>query len=87
MTLFLRGQVWKRVWKMTFLGLKRDQDFENWASHPYQDFPEVPTPPPPGQDAIPAVLQARLLQTWQKPGRSHLCVPEYWRQSKVKKKT
>ena len=54
---------------MTFLGLKRGKDFENWASHPYQDFPEVPPPPPPpmGQDASPAVLQARLLQTWQKP--------------------
>ena len=64
MKLFLRGQVWKRVWKMTFLGLKRGQDFENSASHPYQDFPEVS---PPGQDASPAVLQARLLQTWQKP--------------------
>lgn len=49
---------------MTFLGLKRGKDFENWASHPYQDFPEVP---PMGQDASPAVLQARLLQTWQKP--------------------
>ena len=30
---------------MTFLGLKRGQDFENSASHPYQDFPEVPLPP------------------------------------------
>ena len=32
---------------MTFLGLKRGKDFENWASHPYQDFPEVPPPPTP----------------------------------------
>ena len=50
--------------KNDILGLKRGQDFENSASHPYQDFPEVS---PPGQDASPAVLQARLLQTWQKP--------------------
>ena len=52
---------------MTFLGLKQRQDFESWASHPYQDFPEVPPPPRPGQDANSAVVQVRLLQTWQKP--------------------
>lgn len=51
---------------MTFLGLKQGQGFENWAFHPYQDVLEVP-PSPPGQDASPAVLQVRLLQTWQKP--------------------
>ena len=43
-----RGLVWKRVWKITFSGLKSGQDLENWAAHPHQEFPGVPPPPPPG---------------------------------------
>ena len=43
-----RGQVWKRVWKMEYFGLKLDQDFGNRAAHPYQKFWGVPPPPPPG---------------------------------------
>ena len=42
------GQVWKRVWKITFFGLKYGRDLENRAAHPHQEFPEVP-PPPPGR--------------------------------------
>ena len=29
---------------MTFFGLKRDQDLENRAAHPHQEFPRVPPP-------------------------------------------
>ena len=42
-----RGLAWKRVWKITFFGLKSGQDSENEAAHAHQEFPEVP--PPPGQ--------------------------------------
>ena len=31
-----RGQVWKRVWKMAWFGLKLGQDLGNRAAHPYQ---------------------------------------------------
>ena len=44
-----RGLVWKRVWIITFLGLKSGQNFKNQAAHPHQEFPGVPLPPtPPG---------------------------------------
>ena len=43
-----RGLVWKRVWIITFLGLKLGQNFKNQAAHPHQEFPGVPPPPPPG---------------------------------------
>ena len=43
-----RGLVGKRVWKITFFGLKSGQDSENEAAHPHQEFPEVPPPSPPG---------------------------------------
>ena len=36
-----RGLVWKRMWKMTFFGLKSGQDLENRAAHPHQEFPGV----------------------------------------------
>ena len=36
------GQVWKRVWKITFFGLKEGQDLENRAAHPHLEFPGVP---------------------------------------------
>ena len=36
------GQVWKRVWKVTFFGLKLGQDLENRAAHPNQEFPGIP---------------------------------------------
>ena len=39
-----RGLVWKRVWKIKFLGLKSGQDLENWVVHPHQEFPGVPPP-------------------------------------------
>ena len=41
------GQVWKQVWKMTFFCLEQGQDLENRAAHLHQEFPGVPTPPPP----------------------------------------
>ena len=40
-----RGLVWKRVWKITFFGLKSGQDLKkkkNRAAHPDQDFLGVP---------------------------------------------
>ena len=40
-----RGLVWKRVWKITFFGLKSGQDLENRAAHPHQEFPGVPQLP------------------------------------------
>ena len=39
-----RGLVRKRVWKITFFGLKSGQDLENRAAHPHQEFPRVPPP-------------------------------------------
>jgi len=42
-----RGLVWKRVWKMTFFGLKGVQDLENRAAHPHQELPEVTLHPGP----------------------------------------
>ena len=40
-----RVQVWKRVWKMEYFGLKLGQDLGNRAAHPYQEFRGVPPPP------------------------------------------
>ena len=37
-----RGLVWKRLWKITFLGLKLGQDLKNRAAHPDQEFLGVP---------------------------------------------
>ena len=56
-----RGLVWKRVWKITFFGLKSGQDLKNRAAHPLVDFPGVP-PFPPG----PAVKRgsSNSLFTW-----------------------
>ena len=39
-----RVQVWKRVWKMEYFGLKLGQDLGNRAAHPYQEFRGVPPP-------------------------------------------
>ena len=39
MDMDFRGLVWKRVWKITFFGLKSGQDLENQAAHPHQEFP------------------------------------------------
>ena len=36
------GQVWKRVWKMAFFGLKLGLDLEMRAAHPHQKFQGVP---------------------------------------------
>ena len=33
--------VWKRVWKMTFFGLKWGQDLESRVTQPHQEFPGV----------------------------------------------
>ena len=40
-----RGLVRKRVWKITFFGLKSSQDLKNLAAHPHQEFPGVLPPP------------------------------------------
>ena len=46
MTKFLpKGQVWKRVRKITCFGLKLGQDLEKRAAHSHQEFPEVPPSP------------------------------------------
>ena len=37
-----RGLVWKRLWRITFFGLKSGQDLKNRAVHPNQEFPGVP---------------------------------------------
>ena len=37
-----RVQVWKRVWKMEYFGLKLGQDLGNREAHPYQEFRGVP---------------------------------------------
>ena len=37
-----RVQVWKRVWKMEYFGLKLGQDLGNRKAHPYQEFRGVP---------------------------------------------
>ena len=39
-----RSQVWKRVWKMAFFGLKLGLDLEMRAAHPHQKFQGVPLP-------------------------------------------
>ena len=44
-----RGLVWKRVWKMTFFGLKQGQDLGYREAHPHQEFPWVPLPEDLGQ--------------------------------------
>ena len=38
----VRGQVRKRVWKMTFFCLKQGQDFENRAAQPTKNSQEHP---------------------------------------------
>ena len=42
MGLDFRDLVSKRVWKMTFFGMKYGQDLENWVAHPHQRLPGVP---------------------------------------------
>ena len=37
-----RGLVLKRVWKITFFGLKSGQDLKNRPAHPDQEFLGVP---------------------------------------------
>ena len=50
-----RDLVWKRVWKITFFGLK------NRAAHPHQEFPGVP-PPPRGSNFIWPLIDTPLKQ-------------------------
>ena len=38
------GLVRKRVWEITFFGLKQGQDLENRTAQAHQEFPEVPPP-------------------------------------------
>ena len=40
-----RSLVWKRVWKITFFGLKAGRDLDNRAAYPHQEFPGVPPRP------------------------------------------
>ena len=42
--LHMQGQVCKRVWEMTFFGLKLGLDLEMRAAHPHQKFQGVPPP-------------------------------------------
>ena len=35
--------VWKRVWEITFFGLKYGQDLEKRVATPHQEFPGVPS--------------------------------------------
>ena len=37
----IRGLFWKRVWIITFFGVKSGQDLKNRAAHPRQEFPGV----------------------------------------------
>ena len=37
-----KGQVWKRVWKITFFGPKSGQDLKNRAAHPTKNSQECP---------------------------------------------
>ena len=50
----------KRVWKITFFGLKSGQDLENRAAHPHQEFPGVPPPPGLSGKAVIYFLHARF---------------------------
>ena len=67
-----RGLVWKRVWKITFLGLKLGQHLENWAAHSQQEFPGVVPPPLRGGGAFPVQASIQLpcflsnIQYWQR---------------------
>ena len=40
-----RGLYWKRVWKITFFGLKQGQDLENRAAHPSKNSQVYPPGP------------------------------------------
>ena len=62
----LRGLVWKRVRKITFVGLKLGQDLENRAAHPHQEFLGVPPPPPRVWDSY----------VWEAQRDAHLFFPE-----------
>ena len=37
-------QIWKRLWKMAFFGLKLGLDLEKWAAHPHEKFTSTPPP-------------------------------------------
>ena len=54
-----RDLVWKRVWKITFFGLKTGQDLKNRAVHPHQEFPGVP---PGGSNFIWPLIDTPLKQ-------------------------
>ena len=54
-----RGLVSKRVWKITFFGLKSGQDLKKRAAHLHQEFPGVPPTPPLGLKQV--VSQNKLI--------------------------
>ena len=37
-----RDQVWKRIWKVAFFGMKKGQDLEDRAALPTKNFQENP---------------------------------------------
>ena len=45
MSIDFKCLVWKRVWKISFFGLKQGQDLENRAVHPIKNSQEYPPPP------------------------------------------
>ena len=47
--------VWKRVWKITFFGLKSSQDLKNRAAHPPPKISQEYPPSPTGQQVSPIV--------------------------------
>ena len=42
MSMDFKCLVWKRVWKISFFGLKQGQDLENRAVHPIKNSQESP---------------------------------------------
>ena len=56
-----RGLVWKRVWKITFFGLKSGKDLKNRAAHPDQELLGEPLPRAQTQEETLLKLQVKLL--------------------------
>ena len=55
-----RVQVWKRVCKMEYFGLKLGQDLGNRAAHPYQEYRGGTPPPSPGHNYHLASVESQL---------------------------
>ena len=58
MSMDFKCLVWKRVWKISFFGLKQGQDLENRAVHPIKNSQESPPPPPPPIEPLLSEIQA-----------------------------